>query len=163
MGIEVEMNKRLRREVGPTGAAVWHLPNSSLIIFWPGPGARLRIGYNVQGEHLSSIDHPSASDEYRTLKTADAAVKRFLKSSRDPGEQLRLPFHKGRRDFIVERHAFGLIFYPNTSRAKAWTKKHIRPEPWEKKQFPGGFTAEHRYARDIVDALDQEGFIMVTP
>lgn len=67
-----------RVEVGPTGATVWHLQSSHLIILWGGPGSRLRIGY-PRGS-LSSIDHSSASGHYRTRAEAQAAVNRFLSS-----------------------------------------------------------------------------------
>lgn len=71
---------RVRREVGSTGAAVWHLPGSKVILLWPGPGARLQFGFNTPGGTMSHVHHPTADSEYRTLKDAEAAVRRFLKA-----------------------------------------------------------------------------------
>jgi hypothetical protein len=75
-----------RREVGPTGAAVWHLrpvtPRSPpMIIFWQGPGSRLRIGWNKPGNTLVTVDYHGADGSYRTLAEADAAVRRLLTQS----------------------------------------------------------------------------------
>lgn len=84
-------SKKVRREVGPTGAAAWHFTNHGAhqILYWGGPGSRLRTG-PYGSTSLVFIDHPSADGNYRTLKEADAAAKRFLKElsgvGRDPGK-----------------------------------------------------------------------------
>jgi len=71
---------KLRRELGPIGNAIWHLPKRSpWIIYWNGPGARLLFGTNKPGARLSPIDFSGADGNYRTLKEATAAVNRFWK------------------------------------------------------------------------------------
>jgi hypothetical protein len=65
-----------RREVGPTGATMWHgINGTSWAIFWPGPGGRLRIG-TPRGS-LSLVTHHAADDEYRTRADAEAAIRRL--------------------------------------------------------------------------------------
>lgn len=67
-----------RREIGPTGLVIWHLPGN-LQIMWSGPGARLRIGWLTQPSGASTfIDHPTARYVYATLSEAQAAVEAFL-------------------------------------------------------------------------------------
>jgi len=66
----------------PTGLLVWNAPGSTqLQIMWPGPGSRLRMGFNVMkagSPYPGLIHHPGADGEYRTAKEAQAAVKRFF-------------------------------------------------------------------------------------
>ncbi len=66
------------REVGPTGAVMWHgIANTNYVVFWNGPGSRLRIG-TPRGS-LTFIDHPMASDSYETMKQAEAAIRRLYR------------------------------------------------------------------------------------
>ena len=66
----------------PTGLLVWALPGSDhLQIMWAGPGARLRMGFDVTktgSPFPGLIHHPGADGEYTTAKEATAAVARFL-------------------------------------------------------------------------------------
>jgi hypothetical protein len=72
---------KLKRQIGVIGNAIWRLPSPSpYVIYWNGRGARLLFGTNKPGSQLSPINHPSASENYRSLKEAQAAVTRFWKS-----------------------------------------------------------------------------------
>ena len=68
----------------PTGLTVWALPNSDLQVLWPGPGARLRLGWKLMKPEgtATMIDHSTANGAYNTRKEAEEAVKRFIAAGR---------------------------------------------------------------------------------
>lgn len=74
------LRPKLRREVGPTGATIWHLPNTKQFLYWNGPGSRLKLGPGSRQAPFVAIEHSSANEKYYTRASAEAAVKRFIAS-----------------------------------------------------------------------------------
>jgi len=72
--------KRVEPMIG--GGMVWALPGSTLEVMWAGPGSRLLIGQpRVAGGSVTSIDHPSASGSFDTLRDAEAALTSFVNAA----------------------------------------------------------------------------------
>jgi hypothetical protein len=57
-------------------------------------------------------------------------------------------------DFVIISHGTIWTFNPLTVAAEDWWQDHVQNGP----QFGGSYAVEHRYARDIVNGLQQEGF-----
>jgi hypothetical protein len=56
-------------------------------------------------------------------------------------------------DVLVENHGTIFLFRPITDTAEAWLREHTAGE-W----FGGALVVEHRYAGDLAEGLQEEGF-----
>lgn len=58
-------------------------------------------------------------------------------------------------DVQVENHGSIIIFQPLTARARAWLEEHTDGMWWA-----GGLAVEPRYAPDLAQGLDDDGFVV---
>lgn len=57
-------------------------------------------------------------------------------------------------DFVVVNHGTIWTFNPMTLEAEDWWQDHVQNGP----TFGGSYAVEHRFARDIVSGIKNEGF-----
>jgi hypothetical protein len=60
-------------------------------------------------------------------------------------------------DVLVVDHGTIFTFYPRSQAAQDWWKEHVDPEALS---LGRNFVVEHRYAPDIIDGLERDGFIV---
>lgn len=71
------MRKRssfLRPSRGAMGNALWNVQGHRY--YWNGPGSRLYLLYGK--DEMTTIDHPAADGNYRTVGEAQKALRRFV-------------------------------------------------------------------------------------
>jgi hypothetical protein len=71
----------MRKLISCTGMTQWPLYEGQSVI-WMGPGSGL---YLVFGSTMTRIEHPTASGQYDTRKSAENAIKAFLASPSPEG------------------------------------------------------------------------------
>jgi hypothetical protein len=59
-------------------------------------------------------------------------------------------------DFQVQDEGTLTVLYPRTDAARQWLAEHVLEE--DTQRWAGGVVIEHRYVRDILDAVDRDGF-----
>jgi hypothetical protein len=64
-----------------------------------------------------------------------------------------------RADFTVSGHGSLYLLEPHTDAAKAWLNKQVHHGPYQ--WFGNALAIEHRYIGEIVQILQDEGFVVV--
>lgn len=63
---------------------------------------------------------------------------------------------KSKVDVAVQNHGSIFTFLPKSERAEVWLREHTDGTWWG-----GALTVEHRYARDLAQAMMDSGFNVV--
>lgn len=59
-------------------------------------------------------------------------------------------------DFAIHNEGSVFLFVPLTEAAIEFTEETIQPEPWQ--YFGPAFAVDHRYAYDLAERLQDDGF-----
>jgi hypothetical protein len=61
-------------------------------------------------------------------------------------------------DFVVENYGSLFLLEPRTEAGQLWCPEHLLEN---RQVFGGAIVVEHRYIRDIVVALQSDGYVVV--
>jgi hypothetical protein len=61
-------------------------------------------------------------------------------------------------DVIVHNEGTIFLFELLTTNARKWVAEHVQPEPWQ--MYGHSLAVEHRYARDLADAIHADGLVI---
>lgn len=119
--------------------------------------ARTLCGLKTTGKSLGGAD--SADCPACLERLAAAGVVRLTGFGETVEYQGRVRAAKRPRTIAVavEDHGSIMLFRPNDDDAKKWLEDHVQQDAqW----FGGALVVEPRYAQDLVNGLEAEGFIL---